>query len=573
MFVAQSIPTVAYFSMEIALEPSIPTYSGGLGILAGDTIRAAADLGVPMVAVSLVYRRGHFRQSLDAQGNQSELPDSWRPEDVLESVPSPAIVTVVGRTVHLRAWLYRVTGVSGAVVPVYLLDTDLPENDPRDRTLTDTLYGGDLELRLAQETVLGMGGAAFLRDGEHNVAKYHLNEGHSALLVLSLLEERLLREMAADALREIRSLCVFTTHTPVPAGHDRFPADLVRNVIGADRTTVLETIGALGADELNMTDLALRGSYYANGVAMRHAEVSRAMFPGQQLRAITNGVHAATWASPPFAELFDRLLPEWRYDNLYLRYAAGIAKDEIVRAHAMAKATLIAEVERRTRIALDPHALTIGFARRATAYKRADLLFSDIARLADIAQRVGALQVVYAGKAHPRDEPGREVIRRVFEAARALEPTVRVVYLENYDMELAAHLIPGVDVWLNTPERPKEASGTSGMKAALNGVPSLSILDGWWIEGCISGVTGWPIGDPDARSIDPGRDAGSLYERLEEILVLFYQHPERFARIMRSAIAINGGFFNTQRMVAQYVRNAYAPSRASLGEPEMASIG
>ena len=573
MYDPERVPAVAYFSMEIALEPAIPTYSGGLGILAGDTIRAAADLGVPMIAISLAYRCGYFHQTLDDDGRQSEVPDAWHPEDRLEAIASPATITIGGRTVHLRAWIYRVHGVSGGIVPVYLLDTDLPENDPRDRKLTDTLYGGDTYLRLAQEAVLGLGGAAFLHHRERTIATYHLNEGHSALLLLSLLEERMSRGLDPhDAFADVRARCCFTTHTPVPAGHDRFPATVVRDVIGDTQASLLATVGALGSDELNMTDLALRGSHYANGVAMRHGEVSRAMFPGQQLRAITNGVHAATWASPSFAELFDRLLPEWRHDNVYLRYAAGIATDEIVAAHRSAKVRLFAEIERRTGTTLQPEVLTIGFARRATAYKRADLLFADVARLANIARRAGPLQIVYAGKAHPKDEPGKMVIRRVFEAARALMPDVRVLYLENYDMELASYLIPGVDVWLNTPERPQEASGTSGMKAALNGVPSLSILDGWWIEGCIGGVTGWAIGDADARSIDAGNDAESLYERLEEIVALFYGEPDRFANIMRSAIAVNGGFFNTHRMVTQYLRNAYTALRAPANEPEMASV-
>jgi starch phosphorylase len=310
-----------------------------------------------------------------------------------------------------------------------------------------------------------------------------------------------------------------------------------------------------------MTYLALRFSRYVNGVAMRHEEVSQSMFPNYPIHAITNGVHAATWVSAAFRELFDRHIPEWRRDNDYLRYAVGIPLREIQDAHARSKAALLAEVKQRTGAALDPAVLTIGFARRAAAYKRADLLFSDVARLAAIAKNVGAFQLIYGGKAHPHDEAGKDSIRRVFEQAAQLKDRVRVVYLENYDWTLGALITAGVDVWLNTPQRPQEASGTSGMKAAMNGVPSLSILDGWWIEGCFESVTGWAIGHDGAiRKEADQAEVESLYLKLEQqIIPMFYQRPDAFAGVMRSAIAVNGSFFNTQRMVEQYEANAYFP--------------
>jgi glycogen phosphorylase len=557
--------SIAYFSMEIALEPSLPTYSGGLGILAGDTLRAAADLSVPMAGVSLVHRHGYFRQTLNDDGSQSEHPDTWQPEQRLELAASTVTLSIAGRDVHVRAWIYRVRGVSGYEVPVYLLDTDLPENDPQDRTLTDSLYAGDARLRLAQEAVLGMAGVQLLRSAGYRIDTYHLNEGHSALLVLSLLEaERAEGHGFDESLEAVRARCVFTTHTPVAAGHDRFHEALVRDVLGDQRTDLLQAAGALASGELNMTDLALRYSRYANGVAMRHGEVSRKMFPDREVRAITNGIHAATWAAPAFAELFDRHLPEWRRDNLFLRYAEGIATDEIGAAHRAAKIALLALIEARSGVVLLPDVLTIGFARRATGYKRANLIFEDVARLARIAQHAGPIQIVYGGKAHPSDEPGKAIIQSIFRAARDLRDDVRVVYLENYDMALAQYLVPGVDLWLNTPERPLEASGTSGMKAALNGVPSLSVLDGWWVEGCVPGVTGWSIGEPD--TLDASNDARSLYDALDTIVPLFYASPEKYAQIMRSSIALNASFFNTQRMVTQYVRNAYAAGeRRSVG--------
>jgi starch phosphorylase len=556
-------PTLAYFSMEVGLDPAMPTYSGGLGMLAGDTLRSAADLAISMVGVTLLHRKGYFRQHLDAQGNQSESPAVWSPEDFLEPLEPRVFVTIEGRQVQLRAWRYIVRGVSGHSVPVYLLDTALPENSAWDQTLTDYLYGGDDHYRLCQEVVLGLGGATMLRAlGYRTIQTYHMNEGHSALLALALLEEqherRGLHDVTTADRDAVRHRCVFTTHTPVPAGFDKFPLDLVRQVLGEEFTSVLQAVECLHDGVLNMTYLALMFSHYINGVSMRHEEVSRSMFPNYPINSITNGVHAVTWTSMPFQRLYDRHIPEWRRDNLYLHYAIGIPLDEIREAHAQAKQELLAEVERRTSVSLAPGVMTLGFARRATTYKRPDLLFSDLDRLKAIASQVGPLQVIYAGKAHPRDEGGKALIRRVFEAAAALADTVRVVYLEEYDMALAKYLCAGVDLWLNTPQKPDEASGTSGMKAALNGVPSLSILDGWWIEGHVEGFTGWCIGDAWEPESDPAKEIASLYDKLEYVIVpMFYERSSAFARVMRSTIALNGAFYSAQRMMLQYLENAY----------------
>ena len=556
--------TVAYFSMEICLEQSIPTYSGGLGVLAGDTLRSAADLGVPLVAVTLLHRKGYFHQHLDASGHQTETPVEWSPEEKLERVDGRATVTIEGRTVHVTAWKYAVNGVRGHEVPVYLLDTMLEENSEADRALTNYLYGGDEHYRLCQEIVLGMGGAALLKElGYDNGVIYHLNEGHSALLTLQLLERELDGrkhfELGNGDLEAVRHRCVFTTHTPVPAGHDKFRLDLVRSVLGDERIALLEGSGGVHEGMLNMTHLALHLTRRVNGVAMRHRDVSRGMFPEYPIDSITNGVHATTWTGPAFAALFDRRIPEWRRDNLYLRYAVSIPLQEIRDAHAESKAVLLAEVERRTGVQLDPNVMTIGFARRATPYKRADLIFSDVERLANIARKIGKLQIIFGGKAHPQDGGGKELIRRIFAADERLGGLVEVVYLENYEMALAAQMVAGVDLWLNNPMKPLEASGTSGMKAAINGVPSFSVLDGWWVEGHVEGVTGWSIGGPDAEG-DPARDALDLYIKLERVILpLFYGLPFAYAEVMRSAISLNGSFFNTQRMVRQYVHNAYFP--------------
>lgn len=546
-------PTVAYFSMEIGLEASIPTYAGGLGVLAGDTLRAAADLGLPMVAITLVHRSGYFRQRIEPDGTQADEPARWSPEERLEPIDARPVVTLGGRVIALRAWRYEVEGVRGDVVPVYLLDTDLPENDPADRTITDRLYGDGRLARLRQEAVLGLGGIALLEALGIDADVHHLNEGHSALLGLALLERD-------GDLEEVRRRCVFTTHTPVAAGHDRFDEEVARQVLSETRLERLRSLGAIIDGALHMTHLALALSRRVNGVSLRHAEVSREMFPGSEIAAITNGVHVRTWVSPPFAELFDRRIPGWREEDANLRQAVGIPLEEIRSARRDARRDLIDALHARGHSEFSEEVFTIGFARRATAYKRADLLFSDPDRLRRIAAAHGGLQVLYGGKAHPRDEEGRAMIRRVVEAAGAVGENVRVVWLEEYDMALASILVAGVDLWLNNPRKPLEASGTSGMKAALNGVPNLSVLDGWWIEGCVPGATGWAIGEGPHAESDPAVEAESLYRTLDEtILPMWRDRPDEWATIARWSIALNGSWFTARRMLLQYVRRAYTP--------------
>ncbi|MGA2650633.1 MAG: alpha-glucan family phosphorylase [Terracidiphilus sp.] len=567
---------VAYFSMEIAINPGMPTYSGGLGVLAGDTLRSAADLGVPLVAFTLLHRKGYFRQHLDAKGAQTEDVQLWNPSDFCSEEPARVTVSVEDRIVTVRAWRYDLVGRHGHTVPIYLLDTDVDGNSGWDRGLTDHLYGGDTNYRLQQEIVLGMGGARMAGALGHNVNVYHMNEGHAALLTLALLERQLgggpVGAASESDVAQVRQKCVFTTHTPVPAGHDRFSTEQTIRILGGERTARLEKLGCFRDGMLNMTLLALKFSRYANGVAMQHAKVSRQMFPEFAIDSITNGVHAPTWVSEPIQELLDANFSSWRRDNLYLRNAIDLPEKDILAAHARTKGDLLAEVAARTGLVLNPNVLTLGFARRVATYKRANLLFNDPARLAEIATAAGGLQILYAGKAHPQDEPGKALIQGVFEdAVRLSNEFLRIVYLENYDWGLGALLTAGVDVWVNTPRRPYEASGTSGMKAALNGVPSLSILDGWWIEGCIEGFTGWAIED----GANDAEEAASLYNKLETAVVpLYLQAPEQWARLMRTTLAFNGSYFNTNRMVKQYTRNAYYPGklleRASVEEAAFA---
>jgi starch phosphorylase len=552
---------VAYFSMEIAINPAMPTYSGGLGMLAGDTLRSAADLGVPLVAFTLAHRKGYFQQHLNGSGDQSEEVQPWNPADFCKEEPARITVSVEDRVVTVRAWRYELVGRYGHVVPIYLLDTDLDGNSGWDRGLTDHLYGGDTNYRLQQEIVLGMGGARMANALGLTVNVYHMNEGHAALLTLALLEGQLgggpLGAATDSDIAQVRRKCVFTTHTPVPAGHDRFSMEQSIRILGGDRAARLEKLGCFHEGLLNMTLIALRFSRYANGVAMQHGKVSRAMFPEFPVDAITNGVHAPTWVSEPMQQMLDAHIPAWRRDNLYLRNAIDLPEQEILKTHVRAKEVLLAEVASRTGLVLNPRVLTLGFARRAATYKRASLLFTDPERLLKIATQAGGLQILYAGKAHPQDVPGKALIHDVIEVARKLSNDVlRIVYLENYGWDLGALLTAGVDVWVNTPRRPYEASGTSGMKAALNGVPSLSILDGWWIEGCIEGFTGWAIED----GANDAEEAVSLYSKLENAVVPLYRDaPEKWARMMRTTLAFNGSYFNTNRMVKQYTRNSYYP--------------
>jgi len=577
--------TIAYFSLEIALESAIPTYSGGLGVLAGDTIRSAADLRVPTVAVSLLYRSGYFEQRFDPSGGQIEDPVEWNVASFLTEERARAAVSIEGRSVQLRAWKYDVKGIAGYSVPVYLLDADLAENGAWDRRLTDLLYGGDSYYRLCQEVVLGIGGVRMLRAlGFDAIERFHMNEGHASLLTLELLREQAKRagrdRIDLNDVAAVRRKCLFTTHTPIPAGHDQFPlsmasrvlecredfsdafeGDAVAQVLGRRGSGIQPTVFPGPEAMLNMTHVGLNMSRYINGVAKKHGDVSRLMFSGYQIDSITNGVHAGTWTSPPFQALYDRHIPDWRQDNFSLRHAENISKPAIWKAHIQAKATLLRRVNESDALAMDLDTLTIGFARRATAYKRADLLFTDIERLRRIAAAAGGLQVIYAGKAHPSDHEGKALIRRIFGLMDALKPDIKIAFVANYDLALAKLITAGVDLWLNTPQPPLEASGTSGMKAALNGIPSLSILDGWWIEGAVDGITGWTIGKPRLEPESTGdgpQDARALYDQLEQKIVpLFCEERDRFIDIMRHAIALNGSYFNTQRMLQQYVLSAY----------------
>ena len=552
---------IAYFSMEIGVRSDMPTYSGGLGVLAGDTIKSAADLKLPMVAVTILTKKGYFKQEIDKDGRQIELPEEWDVNRFMTPLQEKISIDIEGRNVHIVSWLYIVESAAGGKVPIIFLDTDIPDNKSEDREITHYLYGGNEVYRLKQEIVLGIGGIRMLDRLGFEIKKYHMNEGHSSLLVLELLKkyrrdiEEVWDEKLIWDIEKVRNLCVFTTHTPIAAGHDKFSYELLQNIL-SDGISINLIKEFAGGEYLNMTLLALNLSRYINGVAKRHGEVSKGMFPGYEIHAITNGVHSFTWTCDSFKKLYDKYLPGWANEPETFVRIGRIPDDELWNTHMEAKRHLIDYVNQETHTEMNYDILTIGFARRVTAYKRADLLFTDMERLARIGN--GKIQIIYAGKAHPKDEPGKMLIKRIIEIKERLDGRIKIIFLKNYNIDLALKLVSGVDVWLNTPQRPLEASGTSGMKASHNGVPNFSVLDGWWIEGHIEGYTGWSIGPSLDTATDLQKDADDLYYKLENIIIpTFYNDRRTWIRIMQNAIGKNAYYFNSHRMMRRYVTEAY----------------
>ncbi len=550
---------IAYFSMEVGLDERIPTYCGGLGILAGDTLKSFADLKVPAVGVTLLNEKGFFYQRLDEGGNQMEHEVEWNPADYMTCLENKVTVPVGGKQVSVRAWLYNIVGITGYKVPVLFLDTNLAENDAGERQITWYLYGGDEGNKLKQEIVLGIGGVRMLNELGFSVRKYHMNEGHSSLLVLELLNQNIKgnqNKLDSHVVDEVRDKCVFTTHTPIPAGHDKFPYSLVEYLLRDYMS--LDLIKKYGGGEyLNMTLLGFNLSEYINGVAKKHGEISRSMFPGYAINSITNGVHPPTWINESFQRLYDKHIADWRRDPFLFRYGVGIPDGEIWAAHMESKKDLIDYINRQYNLGMVYEPLTVGFARRMTEYKRPTLIFDDIGRLKEIVKKSGGIQLVFAGKAHPQDHRGKELIKEIVSYVDGLGDEVKLVYIENYNMGIAKKLVGGVDLWLNTPQKPREASGTSGMKAVLNGVLNFSVLDGWWIEGHIEGITGWSIGGLEAGKDSHRRCVEDLYCKLAQIMDLFYKDRESWINMMKNSISLNASFFNSQRMVQQYMTNAY----------------
>ncbi|MFB6151189.1 MAG: alpha-glucan family phosphorylase [Haloarculaceae archaeon] len=556
--------TIAYFSMEYGLENGMNTYNGGLGILAGDVVRGFADLSVDAVGLTLVNDRGLGRQHLDEDGVQHSVPAPWSVEEFCEPLDETVTVSLGDEEVTVGAWQYDVVSEHGGTVPVVMLDADREENSEWAGDLTHRVYapGRDERFRLAQELVLGVGGVRMLDALGYDVDTYHMNEGHASFLTLELLGEA---DLDADA---VRDRCVFTTHTPVAAAHEQYPYDLLADLAG-DLVPMEAVREHTGANSVHTTRLALNLSRYVNAVSKRHQEVSRAMFPdhADAIDAVTNGAHVPTWVGDHVAAVFDEHVRNWRRHPSRLAHAALVDDEDLWGAHQAEKGELIDYVRERQGIELDPDVLTLGFARRAVPYKRATLLFEDVDRLREVVARAGDLQVVFAGKAFPGDPGGKAIVEEIHRHAADLRDEVTVVYLEDYDMEMGHRLTAGVDVWLNNPRRPREASGTSGMKAAFNGVPQFSTVDGWWVEGHIEGATGWAIGpdphtDREERLTDELEDlvdATALYDALEsEVLPTYYGDREAWVDVMRNAVAFNGSRYHARRMVEEYLADAYA---------------
>lgn len=553
---------IAYFSMEIGIREEIPTYSGGLGVLAGDTLKSFADIGMDAVAVTLLSEKGYFYQKIDPDGTQREEENGWPIEDYMKKLNATIEVKIQDRVITVGAWEYFITGVQGKRIRVLFLDTNNDQNTQEDRKLTSYLYGGDLNYRLKQEIILGIGGIRLLRKLGYNPKKFHMNEGHAAFLTLELYNELYKINEIETRIKKVKAKCSFTTHTPVPAGHDSFDETKIRDYLQKEiPPEILDMV--LKDEKFSMTKLALCFSSYVNAVSKKHGEVTKAMFPEYDIDFITNGVHTITWTNPHLSSLLDKHVPDWKINPLELRNALRIPIEEIWETHQKAKKDLIEHVNIHTNAGFDTETFTIGFARRATGYKRAEILFSDINRLKKINNETGKLQIIFAGKAHPRDGEGKEIIKHIFSIINSLKSEVKIVFLENYNMHKAKLLTAGVDLWLNTPIRPLEASGTSGMKAAHNGVPSLSVPDGWWIEGLIENFTGWGIGPETILNKTTEKenkiDSEELYNKLEQKIVpMYYKNKKGYTKIMRNALAINGSYFNTHRMVKQYLVRAYA---------------
>ena len=540
------MPVVGYFTAEIGLWSELHTYSGGLGVLAGDHVKSAADANIPLVGVTLLYHQGYARQHIDDSGVQTESFPEHDPSNHLSKTDIVLHLNLDNRALLAYVWKADIIGQSGHLVPVYFLDTRHPDNSPEHQVLSSRLYGGDDDVRIRQEFVLGVGGVQLFDHLDTELSGLHLNEGHCTFAMLELLNRGWSRTELAQ-----RSL--FTTHTPVPAGHDRFDWSLVETVIGDllpddARELVRDAGDSEQGARCSMSHLAISLSTSVNAVSNLNADVAMTMFGEQRIQPITNGVHHITWTSPTMATLFDQHLPDWRSSPEALSNAEELPTTDLLDTRSKARQELRDYVQTTTGVEFSPDRLTIGFARRFATYKRANLVFRDIERLRSIG--AGKIQFVFSGKAHPRDQGGKQLIRDIFDSAKEIEEEIPVAFIENYDMQTGLMMTSGVDIWLNNPIRPMEASGTSGMKAAMNGVPNCSILDGWWPEACIHGVNGWAIGNGE-NDRDDDRDADNIYNVLEHD-VLPSWHGQGWAEMMKASIVASAGFTG-KRMIEDYL--------------------
>lgn len=531
---------IAYFSMEVALEEGLETYAGGLGILAGDLLRSAHDLGLPMIGLSLLNNKGYFDQSLDKTGEQTELPEKNFDFSRLKKMPQTIRVNIGTDEVVVGAWQYLIDSEA----PIYLLDTNIPENKAEYQNLTSSLYGGDKEYRLKQEIILGRGGVKMLSELGYDIHKFHINEGHGIMAAIELFSLST-QVSEAEKIKEVRKKIVFTIHTSIKAAQDILAAEtIIKNI--PDFPVNLP--GITKENKISLTDVGVYFSNYVSGVSLSHKNVLEKIFPDIDVHAVTNGVRALTWTAPEFQALYDKYIPGWRMSSSFLVEANSIPLSDLWQAHQKAKERLLDYITQKQEIFLKAKTFTIGFARRFTAYKRPLMLLTDIDRLLSIHQEVGKIQIIYAGKAHPNDLDGKKMIKEIYRIKEANRDKIDIVFLEDYEMSIAKLMVAGVDLWLSNPLPPNEASGTSGMKAAHNGVPQLSTFDGWWVEGYIKDKTGWLI---EGESAD-------LYNILEqEIIPMYYNNPETYQRLMRSTISLSASVFSSERALRKYNGQAY----------------
>lgn len=535
---------VAYFSAEIGIKEEIKTYSGGLGILAGGTIKAMADLEVPFCAITLLYKYGFFKQKI-VNDYQEELNDCWDYKNILIDTKKEIKVNISGTDIYVKIWKYEYTGITGHKIPIYFLDTHLEKNPLWACQLTDNLYQGD---RLSQEIILGIGGIRALKELEINtIEKYHMNEGHSSFLTLELYKNNG-KENNIWSDEEIKNKCVFTTHTPIPAGHDKFSySEIYEKLKGEIDILPLHIKKLAGEDLLNTTLLALNFSSYHNGVSKKHGDVTKKMFPNFEIDYITNGVHLQSWTSKYFKELYNKYMPGWEKQNSKLKEIFKIPNSQIYRAHQLAKEELIDFINQKNIVdtTLKKNVLTIGFARRFIQYKDAELIFENLEELKKLG---GKVQFIFAGKSHKNDPWGKNIMKDIIDNANDLKEHIQIAFLENYDIEIAKKLVAGCDLWLNTPIPPSEASGTSGMKAVVNGCLHFSRVDGWAIESFERNGGGFPIAEYE-----------DFIRTLEfKIIPMYYsENKTSWVEEMKLSIGNSATYFNTHRMAKEYISKAY----------------
>ncbi len=540
-------PKVAYFSMEIGIDDSIKSYAGGLGILAGDTLKTATDMEVSMTGITILYKNGYFKQELTETGEQIESADKWDFEKLLTNTGVKFEIPLRSDKIIVEIWKYNISGVTGFTNSILFLNTDITENSEDNKYVSFNLYAPFQNTRLKQEVVLGIGGVMALEAlglGVQDV--YHLNESHAAFGIVALQD-------ILGSKEEAKKRVIFTTHTPAEHGHTIHSKAELNGILSEKHFAYLSE--DFENDSLHLTKFSINRSKFSNAVASKHSEVSTKMF-NHPIPGITNGIHVSTWAGTATAALFDSRIPTWRTIPEDLQKAEAITGDRIIVMHDENKAELFEYIKDNCNLKLDPDIFTLGFARRVDGYKRSGFLFYDLERLKYIAEQFGGLQVIFSGKAYFDYRDGEDHIAYVVKLSKEDHGKLKIVYIPNYNMEVSQLMVQGADVWLNNPVKPLEASGTSGMKASLNGVPNLSTVDGWWAEGLKEGVTGWAIGN--SYQNDEQTELNDMYSKLENIILpTFYTKKREWAHVMRSSIAYNASYFNTHRMLREYISKGY----------------